>query len=234
MTTITNRERVERRARRAQVPPSALPNPSTLTTHPTPPTPKLAPRANTRTTPQTIPPPNPAQPLILLAKWTGLGHPSPKIYAHEKGRHKYRLVVWPTEPITTGKRVKILALSPIVHHVPKVPPNQYDTRDPHVVGRVIEVKRGVKRMKMGREVVMTIIHVENECMDNMVEGVELEMPAGSEESILPERRGRKRRRGSNTETVTEGIEPELLASVRPWPIDPELECRESSTEQATI
>ncbi|TFK80192.1 hypothetical protein K466DRAFT_605534 [Polyporus arcularius HHB13444] len=126
-----------------------------------------------------IPSPSNANPLLLIARWKGLLRPSPGV---EKARlrHAYTLAIWPDESIVIGKTVKILAAAPISHHLPQSPPNQYDTYDPHIVGRVT----AVWRLENG----VAVARIVNICGGNMVEEVELEFPYLLQKGCRPERR----------------------------------------------
>ncbi|TFK81646.1 hypothetical protein K466DRAFT_568889 [Polyporus arcularius HHB13444] len=81
-----------------------------------------------------IPPPPRPTSLLLLARWKESTHPSQR-QSSEGQRHRYELAVLPDEPITVGRRVRVLAISPIAHCSPDVPPDQVDTYDPHIVGK---------------------------------------------------------------------------------------------------
>ncbi len=166
----------------------------------------------------TIPPPNRPPHLLLFARWKDTIRPSQDA-ADGTQRHVYELAILPDEPIVIGRRVKILALSPIAHCSPQVPSNQFDTYDPHVVGRIEEVVRrkgGRFQAKIG-----------NVCRGNAVVGVDLEYPDLREafkRAAKPQKAGKKR--AASTVEPDDRDEAELLstpACVRPWPT--ESQCR---------
>ncbi len=199
-----------------------------------------------------IPTPPPQTILLLFAKWTKLGVPTPDVYDRRQGSHVYKLAIRPTEPVTIGRRVRILALTPIAHHRPCVPIEQYDTHNPHVVGVVTEIERrdgrsdGVEHAKQDT----MIVKIKNECRGNAVARVLLETTreslenasdrdrpakgsregargakaagAGSSSNILLRAGKRKRPEETTQEGREDGLE--LLACVRPWPTDSLIEC----------
>ncbi|RDX55484.1 hypothetical protein OH76DRAFT_1524771 [Lentinus brumalis] len=160
-----------------------------------------------------IPPPRQPLHLLLFARWKETKLPS---RGRDRGeqRHVYTLAVIPDEPITTGKRVKILAVTPIAHCSPQTPPDQLDTYEPHIVGSVV----GVKKTKEGR----FRARIANTCSGNAVVEVELEFPN------LTEARRRIGRRpppgakeaGSKGWTCNDD-ELATLACLRPWPVQEE-------------
>lgn len=192
-------------------------------------------------TPPTIPPPQPSPTLILYARWTGQGNPTPKVYDGEKGRHDYKLAMRLTERVEVGRRVKVLAISPIAFTLPDVPLGEYDTYDPHVVGTIESIER-MEESGAGKERTppTMIIKIRNECRSNAVEGVDLraleETLSEYGEVDEKERKSRKKRRrleggsacGMEVSEkygcwIEERGKPdpppaELLASIRPWPI----------------
>ncbi len=95
-------------------------------------------------------------------------------------RHSYTLAIWPDEPIVVGKKVKILAATPIAYHLPDSPSNELDTYDPHVMGHVVEVRR----MEDG----VAVARIANGCRGNRVEEVELAFPSLLQKGVRPERR----------------------------------------------
>ncbi|RDX46663.1 hypothetical protein OH76DRAFT_1420071 [Lentinus brumalis] len=154
-----------------------------------------------------IPSPSRANPLLLIARWKGLLRPSSGV----RLRHAYTLTIWPDEPIVIGKTVKILAAAPISHHLPQSPPNQYDTYDPHIVGRVT----AVWRLEDG----VAVARIVNICGGNMVEEVELEFPYPLQKGCRPERRASGKEIAETT--AEEALDP--ITCVRPMPA--ERECR---------
>ncbi len=124
-------------------------------------------------------------------------------------RHAYSLVVWPYEPIIIGRRVRILAASPTAHHAPEVPPNELDTHDPHIVGRVLEVWR----MEDG----VAAARIANECTGNSVDEIMLEFPYALQKGARPERRTGDRESDSAMAEDCMGV----MACVRPAPVERE-------------
>ncbi|KAI0686480.1 hypothetical protein C8T65DRAFT_701071 [Cerioporus squamosus] len=132
----------------------------------------------------TIPPPHCTPHLLLAARWKGASRTS---YGGAQGelKHVYDLTVMPDEPITIGRRVRILAVTPIAYALPQVPPDQLDTYDPHIVGRVAEITR----LEDGH----SCARVMNQCKGNAVTEVELEYPDLRE---ARKRMGRRRPTGN--------------------------------------
>ncbi|RDX39613.1 hypothetical protein OH76DRAFT_1424182 [Lentinus brumalis] len=125
-----------------------------------------------------LPPPSPKH-LLLVARWKGSLLPTHGKKAASV-RHSYSLAVWPYEPIVIGRRVKILAASPVALHAPDTPLNELDTHDPHIVGRVREIWRMVDGVASAR--------IENECTGSLVGEVVLEFPYALQKGGRPERR----------------------------------------------
>ncbi len=162
-----------------------------------------------------IPPPDPDPVLLLLAKWIGVENSVPDIYHIGRERHKYGLAVQPAEPVRVGRRVKILALSPIAYCSPGVPFMQYDTYDPHVVGTVADIVHAKDAATDGTRTM--VIRITNECRGNLVSEVDVEMPHKCREMDQPEQMSRKRKRDGQDSPRRDATQLELLASVRPWP-----------------
>ncbi len=143
-----------------------------------------------------IPLPSCSSPQTLYVKWTGYGDPLPKTYENDRGTHCYRLAVQATEPIRVGRRVKLLALTPIIHYAHDVPPNEYDTHDVHVVGRVLEIGERKEGRRPGTTagMITSTARIQNECRGNMVETVQLEIVEDNGECGEPSRRDRRSRK----------------------------------------
>ncbi len=158
-----------------------------------------------------IPPPPPPPYRLLIAKWTAMEF----LYAGTRCRrlrHSYTLVVKPDGPVAIGGMIRILALSTVAYDVPPKARDGYDTYDPHVFGRITDIRR--TEDGMGR---MT---VQNLCRGNMVEVIEIDFP------YLPEILGRRAGRREMMEIASEGVEAslELLTCVRTCRVDPGTEC----------
>ncbi len=172
--------------------------------------------APAKATDQTVPPPLPSSPLLLFARWTALADPSPDpLYDFLRWEsHHYKLAIRPTEPITLGRRVRILAIVPITHHIPDTPSTQYDTYDTHVIGRVVEMntKRAGCHSVLGRNLqgettrrtrdveTTMVITIRNECCGNTVRNVFLEFPEADDEAQRTARTGQNGKRSVNEET----------------------------------
>ncbi len=145
-------------------------------------------------------PPRRPEYLLLIAKWKGLLHPA---YGYAGGPwlgHAYDLAIWPDEPIVVGRRVRVLAATPTAFHIPGVPPNELDTHDPHVMGRIVEIWRMEDDVATARIV--------NECEGNMVDEVELHFP------LLLRRSGWTKPQGSRQEmTEAEELADSMLRPI---------------------
>ncbi len=117
--------------------------------------------------PDFIPPPRRSKFLLLIAKWTGWLDTSPD---DEDGgqRHAYTLAIRPDEPIAVGRLVKILAVSQAARDTPKAPFDDYDTYEPHILGRVAEIWRDEEGLARAK--------ITNGCEGNRVVEVELTFP----------------------------------------------------------
>ncbi len=123
-----------------------------------------------------------------------------------------------------GRRVRILAISPIAHCSPDVPPDQVDTYDPHIVGKVV----GVRETRMGGYQAK----IANLCNGNAVVEVELDFPdlreALMKKTICHRTTGRRRGGGvrpdgHDGQDGQDGLggtaELSTLVCVRPWPMN---------------
>ncbi|TFK88637.1 hypothetical protein K466DRAFT_564648 [Polyporus arcularius HHB13444] len=169
-----------------------------------------------------IPPPAQPQHLTLYARWSGTGHPTPMAYNGEGGHHQYVLTIRPTEEIRVGRRVKILALTPIAYSQPNSPLSQYDTYDPHIVGRITSITRMEAEVEgEGKSTAKTIIKISNECQNNMVEGVVMlalnETPVDGKAPEESEHRGRRRRSHAERGDTARGAPSERGEGTRRGP-----------------
>ncbi|TFK78065.1 hypothetical protein K466DRAFT_571081 [Polyporus arcularius HHB13444] len=90
-----------------------------------------------------------------------------------------------------------------MYHIDSVPPDQYDTYDVHVTGRVVEIGQenaeGSTNESTG--IVTKMMKILNECQGSMVEEVTLEVLIEARDCGEPgrkDRRNRKRKRGAVT------------------------------------
>ncbi|RDX54070.1 hypothetical protein OH76DRAFT_1415567 [Lentinus brumalis] len=90
-----------------------------------------------------------------------------------------------------------------MYHIDNVPPDQYDTYDVHVTGRVVEIGQenaeGSTNESTG--IVTKTVKILNECQGSMVEEVTLEVLIETRDCGEPgrkDRRNRKRKRGAVT------------------------------------
>ncbi len=168
-------------------------------------------RAERPTPTRRIPPPPPSTPLILFAKWEAYGNASKAVRTSRKDlKHLYKLAVQPDEPIAVGRRVRILAVSPIAYCVPGTPLGQYDTYDPHIVGTVEEMWRaenGAVRAK-----------VKNACKANTVREVEVELPHKTTKCREDWGTGLRDREADNGDFIDGGDQTLTpMACIRPMP-----------------
>ncbi len=84
--------------------------------------------------------------------------------------HRYTLVVRPDERVVTGRNIRLLATSPIAYSAPEVPAGELDTYDPHIVGRVMELRNVDGDPTRVRAIVKNI------CRRNSVREVEIDLP----------------------------------------------------------
>ncbi len=159
------------------------------------------------TTPR-LPPPARPETLLLIAKWTGHTNTAPRGKRKDL-KHLYRLAIRPDEPITIGRRVRILAIAPITYSVPDVPTNEYDTYDPHVTGVITAVWRSEDGAGNAR--------VTNICRSNEVREVELHFPPECGRARGAEGRAE---RANESDTVPKDFKADLdiIACIRPMPV----------------
>ncbi len=157
------------------------------------------------TTPAFIPPPLRDPTLLLIARWKGLFRDDHEVSNHVF-KHEYVLAIRPSESITIGRRVRILAITPIAYRLPQSPNGQYDTYDPHLVGWVAEMWRVDDERGRARLV--------NVCCGNAITEVVLDFPCARKALAAT---GKAGERG---ETLRESSERGLehLTSVRPMPV----------------
>ncbi len=158
-----------------------------------------------------IPPPPRTVPTLLIAKWRAARN-SRTGSQYCTDEHIYRLAIKPEDPIVVGRRVKILALSPIAFHKPATPTNLFETYDPHIVGEVVDIWRKDERVWWAR--------VENLCRRNrvVVADIEFTQTLNAEQTEVdeeprPSKRRRTTRDAEATNEPEDGLEP--LAYVKP-------------------
>ncbi len=171
---------------------------------------------------------------MLLAQWIGTGNPAPRTYELQEGTHRYRLAIQPSERIELGRRVRILALTPIAYHMEDAPGSQYDTYEPHIVGVVsgMTLECRVSTEGSGDSASSVVVmKIDNECRGSMVSGVDLEFSLDHGAAARPERPGKRPRRGRRDADGgprrSEGHSI-LLSCVRPRP-----ECKDRACSGAT-
>ncbi|RDX46961.1 hypothetical protein OH76DRAFT_1419831 [Lentinus brumalis] len=159
-----------------------------------------------------IPPPPQPPYRLLIVKWIGADFHQAGALC-KKLRHSYALLVKPDGPVRMGDTVRLLAASSATYRAPPEPLEGYDTYDPHVFGRVLDMQR--TENGMGR------ITVFNMCRGNMVEEVEIAFP------YLPEILGRAAGKREKMELASAGVEAtlELIACIRPVRLEPDAECK---------
>ncbi len=161
-----------------------------------------------------IPPPPRPSPLLLIAKWERQ-HVARTKSKSKTQKHWYSLVTRPDETIEVGTIVRILATSQLAYTVPDAPLGELDTYDPHVIGRVEELRR------LDESPDRAVARITNACRRNSVREVEVNVPMeccslgrgmsdeGCEQTTP--------RRGNGIESCTrEGLD--LLTCIRPAPV----------------
>ncbi len=108
-------------------------------------------------------------PIPIFAKWTGYvdGPPATREDFLSKA-HAYTAMRRPTEPLALGMMVKLYATSPASYCTPDAPSDLYHAYDAHIVGKITRIA-GWRGTAVGLE-------IQNECWNNAVRKVRLEIP----------------------------------------------------------
>lgn len=103
--------------------------------------------------------------LTVYARWCRAEHLLERPRCCFPQMHYYAIPICPTEPLEIGRRVRILALSRTAFHKPNVVNPRYETYDPHVRGRVMEI------VEAGEEAIT--FELDNQCDINPIKKVRL-------------------------------------------------------------
>ncbi|KAI0710564.1 hypothetical protein C8Q76DRAFT_67227 [Earliella scabrosa] len=104
-----------------------------------------------------------SQPIVLHAQWRGTASSRDHPFATGGLVHVYQSPLQPSLPLWAGLYVRVAALSRLAYHAPNASPTQYESYDPHIIGRVIGVMRTIEL-----EPQAVVVVVENECRKNPV------------------------------------------------------------------